>query len=334
MEYEWAWGSQPQTFCYRFMKEDSKEIFQSAEDPSVFYYTEEFLEDLGKNPDQYKSHLKSKFTMKDSMKLSNHEDNFLHLLFKASDVETIKQFCQDLCDSDPQVFLELLDQENKVGWTPIYCIFNKNSVDLLETIVNFDKQIRKSESSHIVKHVCNTGSVLIKACEVSSTTKGEESLKCLEYLLSPPISLDVNQPDHEGCTPLYMACYKGNHSVAKYLLDNGANPGVLCVNGSNSLHICAERDFMDVLKLLCEHQKDLIYTQDDEGNTPLHIASLWSHMGILEYLWELGEKKLVEIRNHDGDTAYELAYEENQIYAHEFLCEKMGINTNTICSLL
>lgn len=100
------------------------------------------------------------------------------------------------------------------------------------------------------------------------------------------------------------------------------------------MHICADRDFKDVLELLHTYSPKLIYAQDDEGNTPLHVASLWSHMKILEFLWEKGGKKLVQIRNKEGDTAWELAYEENQIYAYEFLCEKMGIRSNTLCSIL
>mmetsp|Transcript_4686 Transcript_4686/g.3942 ORF Transcript_4686/g.3942 Transcript_4686/m.3942 type:complete len:132 (+) Transcript_4686:247-642(+) len=131
-----------------------------------------------------------------------------------------------------------------------------------------------------------------------------------------------------------MACYKGNLSVAKFLLENGADPSILCVNGSTPLHICSERDFKDILELLCMKRQDLVYAQDEEGNTPLHIASLWSHMEVLELLWEQGGKKLVELRNKEGDTAYELAYEENQIYAYEYLCEKMGIKTGSFCSIL
>jgi ankyrin repeat protein len=104
--------------------------------------------------------------------------------------------------------------------------------------------------------------------------------------------------------------------------------------GSTCLHICAERDFQDILKLLCAKRQDLIFQEDEGGNTPLHIASLSCHMEIIEYLWEEGGKKLVEVKNKEGKTAYELAYEENQIYAYEFLCDKMGIKTNSFCSLL
>lgn len=100
------------------------------------------------------------------------------------------------------------------------------------------------------------------------------------------------------------------------------------------MHICAERDFYEILKLLCARRQDLVYQQDEGGQTPLHIASLSSHMEIIELLWEEGGKKLVEIKNNEGLTAYELAYEENQIYAYEFLCDKMGIKHNSFCSLL
>jgi ankyrin repeat protein len=77
-----------------------------------------------------------------------------------------------------------------------------------------------------------------------------------------------------------------------------------------------------------------VFAQDEGGNTPLHIAALWSHMKLLEFLWQEGGAKLAEIKNSEGLTANELAYEENQIYAHEFLSEKMGIKTSFMCNIL
>ena len=297
------------------------------QDQEDFYlYDEQFLEDFTQDYSKFEELIDKKFTFQNSTNLANHQENFLHLMIKHWSPETIESFWNELAVKDKEKLKFLLNESNKIGWIPLYYVFKHKSVDLLKTIINFDQKT--------VRHVWNTGSVLIKACEVSCTTKGDDHMKWLETLLSHPICLDVNQPDNEGCTPLYMAWFKGNFLVAKYLLENGADPGVNCINGSTPLHICAERDFKEILQLLVLKRQDLVYSQDEKGQTPLHIACLWSHMGVIELLWEQGGKKLVEIKNKDGDTAYELAYEENQIYAYEFLCEKMGIKTSFLCSIL
>ena len=86
--------------------------------------------------------------------------------------------------------------------------------------------------------------------------------------------------------------------------------------------------------MLWAKRSDLIYIQDKEGNTPLHVAWIWSHIEIVEFLWQEGGKKLASIKNSEGLTAMELAYEENQLYPHEFLCEKRGIKPNSLCNIL
>jgi ankyrin repeat protein len=219
----------------------------------------------------------------------------------------------------------LLHTPNKAGWLPIYFWFAHKSLPLLECLSKIDKL-------HL-KHSCKNGSVLIKACEVTYAEESDDNLQIIKYLIEK-CKLNINQTDQEGWSPLYMAWFKSNYQVVKYLLENGAESGVVCTNGSTPLHIWAERGFADILKILWAKRADLVYSQDEEGNTPLHIASLWSHMEILEFLWEEGGKKLVEIKNKEGLTAIDLAYEENQIYAHEFLCEKMGIKANSTCSIL
>ena len=211
-------------FCYR--TENSQ---------NIYLYTEEFALKLAERPEEYEDKLDFKFTLENSTNLSAHEENFLHLLIHKGTPTTIDKFLNSLAVKNKPKLLHLLNQENKVGWIPLYYAFEHKSVDLLRTIINFDQKT--------VEHICGTGSVLIKACEVTSTSQGNHNLDCLEYLISPPISLDVNQADKEGCTPLYMACYKGNFEVVKCLIENGADPGICCVKGSTALHICAERDF-------------------------------------------------------------------------------------------
>ena len=54
---------------------------------------------------------------------------------------------------------------------------------------------------------------------------------------------DVDIRNAEGNTPLHWACLNGCHTVAKILLDNGANPATL--NGCD-----ADDTFVCILKIM------------------------------------------------------------------------------------
>ena len=275
--------------------------------------------------DEHKELLEERFSLLNSTNISNYEENFIHMLFKHGKTDDIIQFVTKFGKENKETLVKLLNQENKIEWIPIYYIPQHKSEELIKLVHNFDKSQ--------VKHIWKSGSVLFKAAEVLCPERDGSSLKCLKFLIEE-LGLNINQTDNEGCTPLYMAWYKYNYEIIKYLLESGADPSILGTNGSTPLHIWAERDFLDILQLLWAKRSDLVYLQDNEGNTPLHVASIWSHMEIVEFLWQEGGKKLASIKNSDGLTAMELAYEENQLHPHEFLCEKMGIKPNSLWSIL
>ena len=56
-------------------------------------------------------------------------------------------------------------------------------------------------------------------------------------------------------------------------------------------------------------------------------------MDIVEVLWREGGEKLAQIKDNDGQTAYEYAYEENQLEPYEYLCDRLGIKTKTYCTI-
>ena len=45
--------------------------------------------------------------------------------------------------------------------------------------------------------------------------------------------------------------------------------------------------------------------------TPLHVAIEWNSIELVEYYYEIGGDKLVNIQNQAGDNAIEWAYAES-----------------------
>lgn len=93
----------------------------------------------------------------------------------------------------------------------------------------------------------------------------------------------VDVPNHEGVTPLGMACASGNWRLAKFLLERGARahlpgaaPALLSAAGG-------DEDDSAGVQLLLKHRAQVNAT-DAAGRSALHEAALAGHPGIVEVL--------------------------------------------------
>ncbi|MDO5504928.1 MAG: ankyrin repeat domain-containing protein [Pseudoxanthomonas suwonensis] len=98
---------------------------------------------------------------------------------------------------------------------------------------------------------------------------------------------ELDRPNHDGVTPLGMACASGNWRLAKFLLERGARahlpgsvPALLSAAGGE------DDDDAGVL-LLLKHRAQLAAT-DAGGRTALHEAARAGHPGIVEALLAAG----------------------------------------------
>jgi ankyrin repeat protein len=88
----------------------------------------------------------------------------------------------------------------------------------------------------------------------------------------------VNLADKSGVRPLYLACHTGDAKTVSFLLKCGADPILARTKEASVLHVCAERDFQEICKLVVEvAPKQLIYELDGEANTSLHSAAEWDN---------------------------------------------------------
>ena len=99
-------------------------------------------------------------------------------------------------------------------------------------------------------------------------------------------SIDIDQGDPGGYTPLMLASFDGHLRVARILLNKGANTSIVTDDGGSVLHMSAKGGHLAVSKMLMEAGADLEAKCLTDGVTPLHVAAFEGHSKLVEAMIE------------------------------------------------
>ncbi len=101
-------------------------------------------------------------------------------------------------------------------------------------------------------------------------------------------TIDIDQANEEGQTPLMLASLFGRSSVARVLLDHGANVSAVSDGGFTALHDSATRGDHAISKMLVKAGADLEAVAAAGGYTPLQVAATRGHAEVMSVLIEAG----------------------------------------------
>lgn len=119
------------------------------------------------------------------------------------------------------------------------------------------------------------------------------------YILSRG-SIDINEAQAKGYTPLMLAAGGGHFSVVRILLDKGADVSISADgSGYTALHVSAQHGHLVATKMLMEAGAALEAT-DGIGCTPLYAAAHGGHREVMRALIEAGANP--NSRMPDGET--------------------------------
>ncbi|XP_049843236.1 poly [ADP-ribose] polymerase tankyrase-1-like [Schistocerca gregaria] len=85
---------------------------------------------------------------------------------------------------------------------------------------------------------------------------------------------DVGARDSEGRTPLHWAARYGQLEVLEYLLENGGDVQAKDVEGQTPVHWAAKNGSLGALEALLE---SVVGAEDNNDDTPLHLAATWGY---------------------------------------------------------
>lgn len=156
--------------------------------------------------------------------------------------------------------------------------------------------------------------------------RSEENIKLLlpvtTNLEAVEIAEHPGKGDARGNTLLLTAADStGNVEWVKTLHEKGADITASGLTGKNALHYAARHKDPALATYLLEHAPELLNAQDDDGNTPLHIAIQSNHNAVVNAL--LKSKPDLSITNKAGYAPFLFAAFSNNAHAVKKLAKKI-----------
>ena len=112
----------------------------------------------------------------------------------------------------------------------------------------------------------------------------------------------IDQPDRFKRTPLSHAIIGGHFHIVNLLLKRGASLSKKPDSSGNSAaHYAAAYGWLDILDLLVQIEPDILNQPNDWHLTPLPIAYLKGHLGIVEHLLNGKYAEKIDINAVDND---------------------------------
>lgn len=133
----------------------------------------------------------------------------------------------------------------------------------------------------------------------------EELKKRIGFESKVALSNFINEKTNEGITALHYAAYKGNITIAKLLIENGAIVEMVTNRGKNVMHLAAEGNQPSMMYYFISYHAQDIFSIDDYGSTPLHWAC---YSGAEEsVLFLISLKANINAKDKEGITPLNLA---------------------------
>ncbi len=151
-----------------------------------------------------------------------------------------------------------------------------------------------------------------KATQKFIEAAGGGDTKTLQAYLEGPVlrgHVNIDAIDEDGETALHMAASLKRPSAVKMLLQEGANPNILCASGWNPLYNAIAFGTAEIVKQLLRAKANP-NSKNEDGWTPLHVAASDEKVEKARALLNVGADPMIQ--NKQGQTPLDLAIRDKQ----------------------
>lgn len=137
--------------------------------------------------------------------------------------------------------------------------------------------------------------------------------------------MDIHIRDNMGNTPMHLASQFGRSEVVRELILFGANVSIKNNYGNTPLHIATSYGYIEVVKILLTNKADVLIC-DDNDNSAIHYASLYGHVEIIKVLLAY-KTEIINVQNNNGCTPLILASLNGKLDAVKLLMDNRADKT-------
>ncbi|XP_075093907.1 protein VAPYRIN-LIKE-like [Nicotiana tabacum] len=136
---------------------------------------------------------------------------------------------------------------------------------------------------------------------------------CISALIEA--GADVNRRDSDGNSVMSLAVKSGNLDSVQVLIESGYT---IDSSVDRFLHDAAATDRVDLMEILCLGHADIdLNSVDSQGRTALHIAAIYGHVEVLQFLVSVGSDP--DMLDSQGWTPLHFAAHYGHVEAVDFL---------------
>lgn len=215
-----------------------------------------------------------------------------------------------------------LDAKNKDGVTALMISSNEGYVDIIKNLLKNSASINIQDNKgftvifHAEQQICvidllvkNGANLDIKdkhgnTALIFAARKGQKDI--IELLIK--YGANINIQNHVGDTALMKSSVRRDYDLVKIFIESGANISLVNVNNETALDSAIRIKNVISMVLL---QKDLLNTQDEEGDTLAMYSCRIQNVDYVYFLYEQGADFF--IKNNKGESAYDLLVNEDDL---------------------
>uniref|UniRef100_A0A6N2M043 PGG domain-containing protein n=1 Tax=Salix viminalis TaxID=40686 RepID=A0A6N2M043_SALVM len=277
---------------------------------------------------------------------NSQEDTILHLAAREGKYSDI---IKSLVESNPC----LMRKTNTKGNTPLHDAVIKGNRDLAIFLASKDPEVayynnkngrsplylavEKGKKNGILDDLLKLGaSIPIKREDGDALPKGKSPVHAAierrdkgDHIVSEGVQFLLNkflngayERNSEGNYPIHIACKNDSVDVVNEFLKSTPFPKeFLNYKGKNILHVAAENGKDRVVRYILRQKETLVLSllneMDEDGNTPLHLAT---HRGQSVAAFVLVRDKRVDnsIVNNENLTPYDIAEQQSKIAVEQY----------------
>lgn len=199
------------------------------------------------------------------------------------------------------------DKRDANGNTPLFYASQKGARDIVKVLIENGADVSLANNQSMTP------------LHAASKTGNKEIITILTKA-----GADINTTDKEGKTPLIYAVSAGKSEVTRQLLTLGADKTVKDNNNHNALDYATSGGLRDIIALLTDETE--MNQKDNYGNTPLHQAVAAGQSEVVIALLNQSKDNINEL-NDNGESPLILASMNANIHLVELLLEK-GADAN------